>query len=90
MDELTVIRLAHDVDVQLGQLAMSVKAESLREEILTLQVWWRELAYAVSAELCGANASGAPLVSLRRRGRPRKGPEHSTDAAEHGSSAVTG
>jgi hypothetical protein len=90
MDELSLIRLAHEVDGQLGQLATSVKAESLREEILALQVRWRELAYAVSAELCGANANVVPATPVRRRGRPRKGPEQPTDATEHGSSAVAG
>lgn len=88
--EIEVIRKAHRVDADLRQLAASLGDESLREGVLAIHSSWCELAYAISAHVCGMSAADAEQPS-RRRGRPRKSEHAGTGhgPSETDSGAVT-
>lgn len=71
MEELDLIGTAHGIDHHLGRLAAAVTDRALKERVLSVRDGWRELAYALTAEVCGLEPRPA-LSPPRRRGRRRK------------------
>ncbi|MFQ5801397.1 MAG: hypothetical protein ACE5JQ_00700 [Candidatus Methylomirabilales bacterium] len=71
MDQLDLIKTAHVIDDQLGRLAAAVTDEALKSQVLTMQERWRELAYQITAELCGVESSPSPGSAKKRRRRKR-------------------
>lgn len=72
MDALELIRTTHGIDRDLGIVGDAVRDAGLKERLLAVRIEWRDLAYAITAELCGVDGPEARLPSPRRRGRPRK------------------
>ncbi len=70
MEVLDAIRLAHRIDQDLGRMSTAV-GEEFRDRVQRIQTEWREVAYAVSANLCGVDVTG-DTGAAPRRGRPRK------------------
>ncbi len=81
MDDLEVIRTAHGIDHNMAQLAGVIGDEDIRERILAVLAGWRDLAYALTARLCGVDA-GPPQNTLKRRGRPKKAEEPAANGAQ--------
>jgi hypothetical protein len=67
MEQLGLIRAAHEIDRSLSRLAAAVSDEQLKKDVLAVQDRWRDLGYAVTAELCGLGPDSA--TPARRRGR---------------------
>jgi len=70
VEPLDLIRTTHEIDRGLAQLAAAVSNARLKEDVLAFEARWRELGFAVAAELCGVEANGQPAP--KRRGRRRR------------------
>ena len=64
-DKMDIIKAAHQIEADLGQLAASLVDEDLREHVVAVQANWRDLAHDISATVSG--------VTLKKRGK-KKGP----------------
>jgi hypothetical protein len=88
MDTLEVIKTAHRVDHELGSLVTALTDdEVLRERIAGIHAEWRELAYVVSAHVCGCGASSSPILSGKRKGGPGR-PKKNEQVVEQGNTGT--
>jgi hypothetical protein len=72
VEKFEVIRTAHLIDHHLEQLAATLASEVLRKKVLAIHTEWRELAFAMTAHVCGVEASSLPDASkknFRNKGR---------------------
>jgi hypothetical protein len=70
VNPIDLIRTTHEIDRGLIQISAAVADETLKRRLATLHAEWREIGFAVTAELCGVDVNGTPVQ--RRRGRPRR------------------
>jgi hypothetical protein len=90
MEVIDAIRLAHRIDQDLGRMSGAV-GEELRDRVVRIQTEWRDVAYAVSANLCGvAMCEEAAVMPRRRRRRKAEDGASAPDPAEADSSAPGG
>jgi hypothetical protein len=76
MDQLELIRITHEIDRHVAELSAAVSDEDLKKDLVAFNARWRELAYRVTANLCGLAPNG-DATAPKRRGRRRR-----TDTAE--------
>ena len=72
MEKLELIQLTHAIDRDLLRLAAAVTDGGVKKRLAALHGEWRDLAYAVTADLCGM-ATGASSDRPRRGRRKRDG-----------------
>ena len=83
MENLEAIRTAHVIDEHLGRLAPAVPDEVLKKKVLAVQAEWRELAYVITAHLCGVESDALP-GSSRKKKASRKRDEDPAEQAGPG------
>lgn len=84
MEKFEAIKTAHVIDQLIGNLILAVADEGLKKKILTVQAEWRELAYLITAHLCGVESGVLSGTSKKKVSRKRD--ERVTEQAGYGDS----
>jgi DUF4097 and DUF4098 domain-containing protein YvlB len=87
MEKLEVIKAAHLIDHYLQTLSVTMTEEVLRRKTATLRTEWQELAYAITAHVCGVETNA--LLSAAKKKASRKRPDELVEQENQGANDET-
>jgi hypothetical protein len=71
MEKLEVIKAAHLIDQYLEALSVAVTEEVLRKKLAAVRIEWQELAYSITAHVCGVETKTFLSITKKKASKRR-------------------